>query len=186
MSSVDDSANKNFRATLLPHYIVAYKEAGDRLVNDILRDRSFQHELALPIAFLYQHYLELGLKYLISIGNKLSSKPADWKLGFPTGHNLHSLLKTCKDTLRRVEKEQSGLRLSELRLDVIEACITTFYSRDIIAYRYPINAEGTQLLEDTYFIDVLSLSEAIGRIDTFYFDEAIMAFSDFLDQKPLK
>src|SRR6266700_1508308 len=131
MSSVDDSANKNFRATLLPHYIVAYKEAGDRLVNDILRDRSFQHELALPIAFLYQHYLELGL-------------------------------------------------------DVIEACITTFYSRDIIAYRYPINAEGTQLLEDTYFIDVLSLSEAIGRIDTFYFDEAIMAFSDFLDQKPLK
>src|SRR6266567_9141360 len=107
-------------------------------------------------------------------------------LGFPTGHNLHSLLKTCKDTLRRVEKEQSGLRLSELRLDVIEACVTTFYSGDISAFRYPINAEGTRLLEDTYFIDVLSLSEAIGRIDTFYFDEAIMAFSDFLDQKPLK
>jgi len=85
-----------------------------------------------------------------------------------------------------VEKEQSGLRLSELRLDVIEACVTTFYSGDISAFRYPINAEGTRLLEDTYFIDVLSLSEAIGRIDTFYFDEAIMAFSDFLDQKPLK
>jgi len=83
-----------------------------------------------------------------------------------------------------VEKEQSGLHLSELRLDVIEACISTFYSIDIFAFRYPINAEGTLLLEDTYFIDVLSLSEAIGRVDTFYFDEAIIAFSAFLDRKP--
>jgi len=149
-----------------------------------LRDRSFQHELALPIAFLYQHYLELGLKHLISNGNKLSSKPAEWKPGFPTGHNLHDLLNTCTDTLRRVEKEQSGLHLSELRLDVIEACISTFYSIDIFAFRYPISTEGTLLLEDAYFIDVQSLSEAIDRIDIFYFDEAIMAFSDFLGQKP--
>jgi len=184
MSSVDDSANKNIPVTLLPSYIVAYKEAGDRLFNDILRDRSFQHELALPISFLYQHYLELGLKYLISNGNKLSSKPTKWKLGFPTGHNLHELLNTCKDTLRRVEKEQSDLHLSELRLDVIEACISTFYSIDIFAFRYPISTEGTLLLEDAYFIDVQSLSEAIDRIDIFYFDEAIMAFSDFLGQKP--
>src|SRR5947209_5602375 len=137
MSSVDDSANKNFGITLLPSYIVAYKEAGDRLVNDILRDRSFQHELALPIAFLYQHYLELGLKHIISFENKLCSKPAKWEIGFPTGHNLHDLLNTCKDSLRRVEKEQAGLLLSELRLDVIEACISTFYSVDIFAFRYP-------------------------------------------------
>jgi len=184
MSSVDNSANKNFRVTPFPRYIVAYKEAGDGPVNDILRDRSFQHELALPIAFLYQHYLELGLKHLIPIGNKLSSKPAKWKLGFPTGHNLHDLLNACKDTLRRVEKEKPSLLLSELRLDMIESCVSTFYSINIFAFRYPINTEGTLLLEDTYFIDVLTLSEAIGRVDTFYFDEAIMAFSDFLDQKP--
>jgi hypothetical protein len=184
MSRVDDSTNKNFPVALFPRYIVAYKEAGDRLVHDILRDRSFQHELALPIAFLYQHYLELGLKHLISIGNKLSSKPAEWKLGFPTVHNLHGLLNICKETLRRVEKEQSGLLLSELRLDVIEACISTFYSKDIFAFRYPISTEGTLLLEDTDFIDVWSLSEAIDRVESFYFDEAIMTFSDFSDQKP--
>src|SRR6266702_4751535 len=97
MSSVDDGANKNFGITLLPSYIVAYKEAGDRLVNDILRDRSFQHELALTIAFLYQHYLELGLKHVISFENKLCSKPAKWEIGFPTGHNLKNLLDICKD-----------------------------------------------------------------------------------------
>src|SRR6266567_8217840 len=133
--SVDDSANKNFGITLLPSYIVAYKEAGDRVVNDILRDQSFQHELALPIAFLYQHYLELGLKHVISFENKLCSKPAKWEIGFPTGHNLKNLLDICKDTLVRAEKEHAGLKLSELHMDVIEACITNFYCVDIFAYR---------------------------------------------------
>jgi hypothetical protein len=189
MSNVDgswyDNFRLNFRTVNLPRFIVAYKEAGDRLVDDIMRDQSFQDELALPIAFLYQHYLELGLKHLIFIGNQLLSSPTGWKPGFPIGHNLKNLLDICKDTLVRAEKEHAGLKLSELHMDEIEACITNFYCVDIFAYRYPIDKEGKLLLDNSHFINIHSLSEAIGRVDIFFFAEAIMAFSDFLEQKRL-
>jgi hypothetical protein len=112
MSKTENDWNENFRATPLPRYIVAYKEAGDRLVQDIQRDQSFQHELALPIAFLYHHYLELGLKHLIFIGNQLLSNPSEWKQGFPAGHNLNDLLTDCVRILKQAGSEHNKTRVT--------------------------------------------------------------------------
>jgi hypothetical protein len=181
----------SFQGSDLALHIEAYKEAGDRLVESISRDRSFQRELILPISSIYRLYLELSLKQLNFLGNQLLAKPLDWKdknsriAGFPTIHNIDDLSAKCKEILTQLEVESTVQILSDLRFDVLEKCIRDFYSMDLTVdpFRYPNNQGGKPFLPDKYYVNVYQLKETISRVDVLFFDEALLALSDILQQQ---
>lgn len=49
-------------------YPDAYKQAADKLVNQI-EGHSWEDRLIFPVIFLYRHFVELKLKYLIGSGS---------------------------------------------------------------------------------------------------------------------
>jgi hypothetical protein len=181
----------SFQGSDLALHIEVYKEAGDRLVESISRDRSFQRELILPISSIYRLYLELSLKQLIFLGNQLLTKPLEWKdknskiAGFPTIHNIDDLSTKCKEILTQLEEESTLQNLSDLRFDVLEKCIRDFFSMDLTVdpFRYPNNKDGKPFLPDKYYVNVYQLKETISRVDVLFFDEALLALSDILQQQ---
>ena len=73
-------------------YAAAYREAKDRLVRQLTRDRRihFSPDLFMPILYLYRHSLELELKNLLRFGSGLLH--GDEKLSNALGqHNLYDL-----------------------------------------------------------------------------------------------
>jgi len=181
----------SFQGSDLALHIEAYKEAGDRLVESISRDRSFQHELILPISSIYRLYLELSLKQLIFLGNQLLTKPFEWKgesskiAGFPTNHNLNYLITVCKEVLTQLEVEFRLQNITDLSFKVLETCIRDFFSMDLTVdpFRYPNNKGGKPFLPDKYYVNVYQLKETISRVDVLFFDEALLALSDILQQQ---
>src|SRR5687768_7210692 len=75
-------------------YADGYKTAADKLV-DMLEGNAPEDVLILPIIFMYRHYLELKLKYLIGALDVLSETqmpPAQFMT-----HNLPTLWAYVKD-----------------------------------------------------------------------------------------
>jgi hypothetical protein len=187
----------SFQRSNLALHTVAYKEAGDRLVDSIIRDRSFQRELILPISSLYRLYVELSLKQLIFLGNQLLIKPLEWKdkvaklAGYPIIHALKdspgekALLTICKDILTQLAEESTLLNMSDLHFDVLERCIHDFFGMDFTEdpFRYPNNTKGIPFLPDDYYVDVYQLRETISRVDVLCFDEALLAINDILQKQ---
>ena len=187
----------SFQRSNLALHTVAYKEAGDRLVDSIIRDRSFQRELILPISSLYRLYVELSLKQLIFLGNQLLIKPLEWKdkvaklAGYPIIHALKdspgekALLTICKDILTQLAEESTLLNMSDLHFDVLERCIHDFFGMDFTEdpFRYPNNTKGIPFLPDDYYVDVYQLRETISRVDVLCFDEALLAITDILQKQ---
>jgi hypothetical protein len=187
----------SFQRSNLALHTVAYKEAGDRLVDSIIRDRSFQRELILPISSLYRLYVELSLKQLIFLGNQLLIKPLEWKdkvaklAGYPIIHALKdspgekALLTICKDILTQLAEESTLLNMSDLHFDVLEGCIHDFFGMDFTEdpFRYPNNTKGIPFLPDDYYVNVYQLRETISRVDVLCFDEALLAITDILQKQ---
>ncbi len=173
----------SFQRSNLALHAVAYKEAGDRLVDSIARDRSFQQELILPISSLYRLYVELSLKHFIFLGKQLLIKPLKRKADYPFIHalkdspNEKGLLTIYKDIMTQLAEESTLLNISDLHFDVLERCIHDFFGMDFTEdpFRYPDNTKGIPFLPDDYYVNVYQLSETISRVDVLCFDEALHA-----------
>src|SRR5258708_11362214 len=189
--------SSSFQRTNLALHTVAYKEARDRLVDSIERDRSIQRELILPISSLYRLYVELSLKQLIFLGNQLLIKPLEWKdekaklAGYPISHALKdspskkALLTIYKDIVTQLAEESTLLNISDLHFDVLERCIHDFFGMDFTEdpFRYPSNTKGIPFLPDDYYVNVYQLSETISRVDVLCFDEALLAITNILQKQ---
>jgi hypothetical protein len=72
----------------------AFKEAGDRIVEDLARaiTYEFADRFFMPIAYLYRHSLELKMKEVARLGIDLQLIPDDEKTAKTlVDHNLHKL-----------------------------------------------------------------------------------------------
>ncbi len=72
----------------------AFKEAGDRIVEDLVRANTYEpaHKFFMPIAYLYRHSLELKMKEVVRLGIDLQLIPDDEKTAKTlVDHNLHKL-----------------------------------------------------------------------------------------------
>jgi len=190
-------SSMSFQRSNLALHTVAYKEAGDRLVDSIARDRSFQRELILPISSLYRLYVELSLKQLIFLGNQLLIKPLEWKdkeaklAGYPISHALKdspgkkALLTIYKDIVTQLAEESTLLNISDLHFDVLERCIHDFFGMDFTEdpFRYPNNTKGIPFLPDDYYVNVYQLRETISRVDVLCFDEALLTITNILQKQ---
>lgn len=75
-------------------YAEAFKEAGDKIINELEREENAKHPdmYFFPIAYLYRHCLELQMKNIIRLGIRLKLIRHDKNLSdILAGHNLHHL-----------------------------------------------------------------------------------------------
>lgn len=125
-------------------YARAYREAGDRLIDDLGKGKDFSHPdmMFMPIAYLYRHSLELKMKHLISLGQQLEligdvnqKKIAE----VMTSHSLQSLWNLTLKILNAgwpdaSDKEKEELKSAErmiLELHSVDASGQTFkYRKD--------------------------------------------------------
>jgi hypothetical protein len=149
----------SFKRSEFGVHIVAYKEAGDRLVRDLSNDSSFQRELLLPISSLYRQFIELSLKDLIFIGNQLLDEPLQWsddrsrQAGFPITHDLKHLLKTWRQVWDKLDGQSALLDMPDLPFDLLEKYIEDFFSGDIVVdpFRYPNDTGGRAFFPERYY-----------------------------------
>lgn len=139
-------------------YAIGYKEAGDRLVEQVLTQMRDLDILVYPIVFLYRQYVELRLKAIIKEGHALLEERG----GFPAHHKIWDLWCVAKKISTRVfanEKEPPVF-------DCVEHVIREFARIDSgsFAFRYPTTKRGDKTLEGVTHINIRRMAEHIDRL----------------------
>jgi len=147
--------------------IVAFKEAGDELVDFVVRGEkySWYESFLRPIGFLYRHYLELELKYWIK---ELKEGPLDHGGKLLKQHNLRKLWLVLKSLIQPF----CGTQEDQEMLSEVEEVILTFDEYDPTGqeFRYTRTTKDTGTLRDLPpRIDVKEVKRLIGRV-SFFFD----------------
>ncbi|HRE53683.1 MAG TPA: hypothetical protein PLP22_02680 [Candidatus Competibacter sp.] len=174
-SDWQNNACLNFTPNVAYGYIHGYKCAADSLVTQIIQTRSNQDILVFPIVFLYRHYLELALKYIIADGRKLLGE----KGSFPTHHKIEHLWPLAKGILRKI---WSGSEPKEVEL--IDHLIKelSIIDPDSMSFRYPENLEGKNSLPNIKHINLRHLGQTIDQVGDFL--EAVhMGISEYLNER---
>ena len=141
-------------------YIEGYRRAANVLVEHVRTNRTDLDCLVYPIIFLYRHYIELQLKYIIRNGRRLLDQTGD----FPKHHKLDTLWGEARKIL---EKVYEGDPKEEL--DKVEEYINQLNSRDLwgSAFRYPTDMNGNKALPDLMHINIGNFSEIIEKVAKF-------------------
>ena len=110
------------------NYVLGFKLAGDTLVEDIITGEKqiFDYTLAIPACYLYRHYLELHLKWILKMASRagfLSLDKPDQKT--TEGHKLLPLWKLTKDFLTKHFDDANPDTLA-----ATEQIITEFHTAD--------------------------------------------------------
>ncbi len=146
--------------------VMAFKEAGDELVDFVARGEKYSwYEAFLrPIGFLYRHYLELELKYWI----KELEVTLDQAGKLMKQHNLRKLWLALKPVIQPFcETQEDQEMLSE-----VGEVILTFDEYDPTGqeFRYTRTTKDTGTLGNLpQRIDVKEVKHLIGRV-SFFFD----------------
>ncbi len=177
-------------------YSEGYKRAGDILVAYSHSDDLNPDNLFFPVAFVYRHHLELLLKELIRLGERVgaigvkSVRPSnpcpncgqrkgkkDWR----TEHNLLKLWNRAKRILKSVWPDSP-----RDDLEAVERVILEFNKLDRTgqAFRDASTTNGVQSLRDTpEHVDLENLAAVIDAVSTFLYSAWIAI--DNCDPGPL-
>lgn len=141
-------------------YAWYYKTAADELVRSAMENRGILDVIINPIGFLYRQYVELALKEIVVLCNRLEqhSVPA------PLHHNLNSLWSEAK----RLLSAQYGANVpAEIRhLDQVVDEFSRFDPTSV-AFRYPWDKNGRPSLQGLSHINVRNLYETMERVASF-------------------
>ncbi len=164
-------------------YIAGYKYAGDRLAQTLIEDRSHQDALILPIVFLYRHYIELSLKYIISEGNALLDEGENEKAQKKETHSLRKLWQECKTILDAIGIEY-GMYAERDIVEAVDVIITELAEKDDRSdgFRYHFDLKNNVTLHGLDVVNVRNLKEIMARIALF-FDTESVAISELLNHR---
>jgi hypothetical protein len=140
----------------------AFKDAADRLVDSIDPGSTEQDHLAVPILFLYRHYLELDLKHVIrSARIALRLKEEDL-----FDHRLLELWKTCRSLLEQIQPNDPSRSF-----DAVEALIAELFNLDpfATAFRYSHDRKGNLSLNRLDAVDLRHFRQTIDGVYRFLF-----------------
>jgi len=146
--------------------VIAFKEAGDELVDFILRGQKYSWYEAFirPIGLLYRHYLELEIKYWITeLDVQTFKKPTK----FLHDHNLKKLWDKLKPLILSFCTSQE----EQTMLNDVEQVILLFHEYDPTGqeFRYSRTTKGKETLSEMPpKIDVKSIKCSIARVDNFF------------------
>jgi len=116
-------------------YSEGYKNAGDALYEHCINNPFYNNTVVYPLVFTYRQFIELKLKELILMGNKLNDIDED----FPDEHNILNLWKKFRhDIYPKCTGEDKEL------FDNAEKIIEQFTTEDSksMNFRYPVGKNG--------------------------------------------
>ncbi len=155
--------------TLAPHawtrlvlMAAGYREAADRLVDAVAADAVFQDTLVYPVIFLYRHFMELELKYVLMTYGRHFDKEADWK--------SHSLVDLWAKVRPIIETAGGGINDGGAN-DAVEACVREMSTADPMSFsfRYPVEKGGRPMVLAFETVDLGNLCRTMTKIAN-YFD----------------
>lgn len=155
---VYNNACVNWSHDPLELYATAYKEAAEKLVEEVVSSQRHQDTLVYPIVFLYRQYMELRLKEIIREGRKLLEEPGN----FPMHHRIHDLWPIAMGIIEKVFENEE----SKPDFDFVEHVFTEFskYDPESFSFRYPTDKKGNNPLSGLTHINVRHLAESIDRL----------------------
>lgn len=147
----------NWSPDPLDLYVMGYKDAAEILIKQAQKKKNINDFLIYPICFLYRQYIELRLKEIIQSGRVLLEKG----FGFPQHHKLYELWKTAKSIIIEAFSNEN----EQLNLSFIEHIISEFskIDPDSLAFRYPYDKKGNNLLSGIKYINLRHLSDNINK-----------------------
>lgn len=139
-----------------------YREAADRLVDAAAARTALQGTVVYPIIFLYRHFLELELKYVLMTYGRHFDEQADWK-----SHSLTHLW----EKVRPIIETAGGGTDDRGANDAVEACIREMSVADPMSFsfRYPVEKGGEPKVLAFETVDLGNLCRTMRKIAN-YFD----------------
>lgn len=149
-----NNACLNYTHATWLYYADGYKEAAEKLV-EVAGDCTLD-TVIFPIAFLYRHYLELQLKRITVLAQRLEDLPCE----VPHGHRIDELWDQARAALREahIPEQEPEPRVTQL--------IREFAAIDSVgqAFRYPIDTSGTATLRGITHINIRNFGERMAEI----------------------
>ncbi|SEL99298.1 hypothetical protein SAMN04489760_10241 [Syntrophus gentianae] len=167
----------NWTNDALELYVIGYKEAADKLVENIMETPRHQDALVFPICFLYRQYIELRLKELIKSGRRLLDEPAE----FPQHHKILTLWETAEMILKKV----SDGNIEPPDFLTLPSHVVKEFAKidpDSFAFRYPNDKHGANPLEGLSHVNLRRVAQYVGAFAS-AMDAASTGISVYLDQK---
>lgn len=151
-------------------YVVGYFEAAEALVAHALSGGT-KDTLFFPICFNYRHYVELQLKNLILMSERLYDLTSElgWALGELDEKVGSSLSETHSlERLLRLLSERLALLTEQKLDDRVRALIIELHNIDPSGetFRYPFRKDGTFCIPSTGHFDLQNVSERMSEIDS--------------------
>ncbi len=153
-----------------------FKEAGDKIINDLKRRKYGKHAemYFMPIAYLYRHSLELKMKEIIGVLLKLGLIKKNAELtAFLEKHSLEPLWRYIKPSLIKRWPNSSNDDLN-----FAQQAIQFFHRMDVTgqALRYTKDKKGKSTLKSLPpSVDLIQFKEILGEVYSFL-DGCEMAF----------
>mgnify|MGYP001586511334 CR=1 FL=1 len=148
-------------------YAKGYKDAADFLVQGLInetRTYNFQiNELVFPVIFLYTQYLELRLKDIIVLSNRLNHKTPLLPDSLQQGHAIDKIWSHAKPLIMAVSP-----KISRDGLEDVENGIKQLIAVDPtgMAFRYPKDRKGNFYLpKEPAVINLVHLRETMQKMD---------------------
>jgi len=150
-----------------PKYIAGYKDAADILVKYIIDNRLKSDSLIIPIIYLYRHYIELSLKFIIKHGRQLFGIKIENH--YPKSHKITDL---WKEGRKIIERRWPNAEYETF--DAVGDIIDQFSIIDPISIdsRYPEQKDDgaitmENLSENQLYINLENMYEIMDSIDNF-------------------
>jgi hypothetical protein len=144
-------------------YIEGYKNAGDVIIKEAIEDGTglALDTLVFPTIFCYRQYLELTLKYIIILGEIISTG----QFSSIKGHGLKPLWVRCKIILDWYNEGKD-----KQFLNIIEEYILDFDTMDpnSVNFRYPIDKDGNPIHSNRKTIDLVNLRDRMNELYNFF------------------
>ena len=139
------------------HYSFGYLKAAEIIESDLIKNPIDRDFLIYPLIYLYRHYLEIVMKDIIIITNKLLGYSGFTPKG---GHDLMRLWNESQNILKEFYDDYPEPASS------IEEKIKEFYNVDIKSdnFRYPIDKKGDFSLNSIEVINYINFGDSFREI----------------------
>ena len=154
----EDRFDRNDPIIRLHCFAASYKRAGDTLIESALAGGGPDYSI-FPIVFLYRHYFELCLKCLL-----IETSATRGQRRVPKIHNLRQLWADLEEALGELPRS--------VKDDVadVKKLIEEFSKLDPTSesFRYPFDTKGASNLDQSRYVDLKTLRDAVSRFDGVY------------------
>ncbi len=146
-------------------YAFAYYDAAQKLLERILERGNFADYDAYPILFLFRHYVEMTLKEVIMLTQRIAEikqiELSQFKFAI---HNLSTLLGAAE---RNLEYLKETLALDEAPFDERTTALIldlSSFDQKSDAFRYPEDNKGNPFFPDHFLVGLPEVAESMEHV----------------------